>query len=217
MATAKKIDIKDEIKDVTDPQIAKIIQKIIDDKFQELQSENENLKKEITTFKTKKSTYKFVPNNTKVKIKSNIDGKFIFMDKKGKINVYVTLRGYGDVADLDYDEVRVLNTDRGDYFKRGILSVEEVMSEDENITSEDIYRDLRIDKLYKNKFNPTNFEDLFKDDVTYKVFEKYLLDNKEVAETILIISSILYKQGRFNDNAKMSFFKRNFRNQNLYS
>jgi hypothetical protein len=195
-----------------------MVEELLAAKTKELKDENKAIKKEleIPSGLQKKSGYKFVPSNTKVKVRSNIDGKYIFSHNKGKINVFLTIPNYNDVVDLDYDEVKVINNAKGNIFKSGILAIEEVMSEDADITLDDVYADLRISKLYKNKFNPTNFEDLFSLDTSYQVFEKYLLDNKEVAETVMIISAILYRQGKLNDNSKMEFFKRHFNNKNLY-
>jgi hypothetical protein len=180
-----------------------------------LQEENEILKKGLINSK-KKAEHKFVPSNTKVKVRSNIDGTFIFSHNKGKVNVFITIPNYGDFVDLDYDEIKVINNAKGNIFRNGILSIEDVMSEDEEITLDDVYYDLRLTKIYKNKFNPTNFEELFDTGVSYQVFEKYLLENKEVAETVLIISAILHRQCKLNDNSKMEFFRRHFNNKNLY-
>jgi hypothetical protein len=201
-----------------DPDVKQLFEELLAAEIKDLKDENKAIKKglDAPSVPQKKSGYKFVPSNTKVKVRSNIDGKYIFSHNKGKINVFLTIPNYNDVVDLDYDEVKVINNAKGNIFKSGMLSIEEVMSEDANITLEDVYADLRISKLYKNKYNPTNFEDLFGMDVSYQVFEKYLLENKEVAETVMIISAILYKQGRLNDNSKMEFFKRHFNNKNLY-
>jgi hypothetical protein len=201
-----------------DPEVQKMVEELLAAKTKDLKDENKAIKKELETSPApqKKSGYKFVPSNTKVKVRSNIDGKFIFSHNKGKINVFLTIPDYNDVVDLDYDEVKVINNAKGNIFRTGVLSIEEVMSEDAEITLEDVYADLRLTKLYKNKFNPTNFEELLDNSVSYQVFEKYLLENKEVAETVMIISAILHRQGRLNDNAKIEFFRRHFNNKNLY-
>jgi hypothetical protein len=200
-----------------DPDIQKLIESLLEAKIKDLKDENKAIKKELdTAVPQKKTGYKFVPSNTKVKVRSNIDGKFIFSHNKGKINVFLTIPDYNDVVDLDYDEIKVINNAKGNIFRSGTLSIEEVMSEDADITLDDVYADLRLTKIYKNKFNPTNFEDLFDHNVSYQVFEKYLLENKEVAETVMIISAILHRQGKMNDNSKIEFFRRHFNNKNLY-
>lgn len=202
-----------------DPDVQKMVEELLAAKTKELKDENKAIKKELevpSAPQKKSGGYRFVPSNTKVKVRSNIEGIFIFSHNKGKVNVFITIPNYGDFVDLDYDEVKVINNAKGNIFRNGILSIEDVMSEDEEITLEDVYYDLRLGKLYKNKFNPTNFEDLFGMDVSYQVFEKYLLENKEVAETVMIISAILHRQGRLNDNAKIEFFRRHFNNKNLY-
>jgi hypothetical protein len=217
MARPTKIESLEKQLKNSDPEIQKMVKELLAAKMKDLIDENKAIKKEIETPpQQKKSKYKFVPSNTKVKVRSNIEGKFIFSHNKGKVNVFITIPDYNDVIDLDYDEVKVINNAKGNIFRTGILSIEEVMSEDEEITLDDVYADLRLLKLYKNKFNPTNFEELFDDSTSYQVFEKYLLENKEVAETVMIISAILHKQGRMNDNSKIEFFRRHFNNKNLY-
>jgi hypothetical protein len=214
MSRPKKIEnIEKELKSLS-PEVANLVQQLIDAKIKDLKTENIALKKELEIPK-KKSEYKFVPTNTKIKVRSNIDGLFLFSHNKGKVNVYLTIPNYNDVVDLDYDEVKVINNAKGNIFRSGMLSIESVMSESDDITLNDVYYDLRLSKLYNNKFNPTNFEDLFNDDVPYKVFEKYLNENAEVLETVMIISSILHRQGRLNDSSKMEYFKKRF-NKNLY-
>lgn len=198
-----------------DPDVQKLIESLLEAKIKDLKDENKAIKKELEVAPRKKG-YKFVPSNTKVKIRSNIDGKFIFSHNKGKINVFLTIPDYNEVVDLDYDEVKVINSAKGNIFRSGILSIEEVMSEDADITIDDVYADLRLTKLYKNKFNPMNFEELLDNGVSYQEFEKYLMDNKEVAGTVLVISAILHRQGRLNDNSKIEFFRRHFNNKSLY-
>lgn len=198
-----------------DPEIQKLVEELLVAKTKDLK---DAIKKELEPPPVSKKSpkHRFVPSNTKVKVRSNIDGIFIFSHNKGKVNVFITIPNYGDVLDLDYDEVKVINNAKGNIFRSGILCIEDVMSEDEEITLEDVYFDLRLSKLYKNKINPTNFEILFNADITYPVFEKYLLENKEIAETVMVISAILYKQGKLNDNSKMEFFRRHFNNKSLY-
>lgn len=215
MGRPSKIESLEKKLNSLDPDVKKLFEDLLDAKTKDLKDENKEIKN-FSVSQKKSGGHRFVPTNTKVKIRSNIDGVFIFSHNKGKVNVFLTIANYGDYVDLDYDEIKVINNSKGNYFRNGILVIEDVISEDEEITLEDVYYDLRLGKLYKNKFNPTNFEDLFGADVSYQVFEKYLLDNKEVAETVLIISTILYRQGRLNDNSKMEFFKRNFKNVNLY-
>jgi len=216
MARLTKIEsIEKQLKGLT-PDVQKLVEELLAAKTKDLTEENKAIKKELETPKQKSNGHRFVPTNTKVKIRSNIDGTFIFSHNKGKVNVFITLPNYGDTIDLDYDEIKVVNNAKGNFFKKGILSIDDVMSEDENITIEDVYYDLGIAKIYKGKFTPLNFEELLDNSVSYPIFEKYLLDNKEVAETVMIISAILHREGRLNDNAKIEFFRKHFNNKNLY-
>jgi hypothetical protein len=215
MGRPKKIENIEKGLENLDPNLKELVQQLLDVKTKDLKAENSALKKELETPK-KKSEYKFVPANTKIKVRSNIDGMFLFSHNKGKVNVYLTIPNYNDIADLDYDEVKVVNSAKSDIFRSGMISIEDVISESDDITLNDVYYDLRLAKLYKNKYNPRNFEELFSDDVPYQVFERYLLDNKEIIETVMIIGGILYRQGKLNDNSKIEFFRRYFNNRNLY-
>ena len=212
---------KYNIENIADEEMREIVRGLIAKEVSEYKKEIKELRGKLEekpepTEKKVAQKYKFIPDNTKIRVRNNIDGKFIFSDDRGKIRVFVNLPSYGDTIVLDYDEVRVLNNCKGNYFKTGTLVVEDVVS-DIDLTIQDIYRDLRVEKIYNSKINPNNFEKLMSDDVSYKDFETYLMKNKDVAETVLIISCIMYRQGRFNDNAKMHFFKQEFRNPNLYS
>jgi hypothetical protein len=218
MGRPTKIESLEKKINSLDPDVKQLFEDLLAAKTKDLKEENKTIKKELETPSVQKKSggHKFISNNTRVKVRSNIEGVFIFSHSKGRTPVYLVLSNYGDVQDLNYDEIKVINNAKGNIFRSGILAIEDVMSEDEEITLEDVYYDLRLSKLYKNKYNPNNFEDLFGADVSYQVFEKYLLENKEVAETVMIISSNLHRQGRLNDNSKMEFFRRHFNNKNLY-
>jgi hypothetical protein len=163
-----------------------------------------------------KSNFKFIPDHTKVRIKSNIEGKFLYRDDRGKTKVFIELNNYGDEALLDYDELKVLHFASGGYLRKGMLAIIDVIS-DSDITINDVIIDLRLDKQYNDPLiTPINLDILFTDTIDFKTFEQFLVTHKEMAETCLIVSYVLYKQGLFNDNGKMAFLRQSFNNQNLY-
>lgn len=224
MARPKKVSIDN----IQDEETKELVKALLAKEVAEYRKEIKELRKELSEKPVvevsapvaKKSTekkYKFIPDNTKVRVRNNIDGRFIYAADRGKVRVFIDLQNYGDTTVMDYDEIRVLNNSKGNFFKKGTLVIEDVVSDIDDITANDVYRDLNLEKLYGGKINPHNFENLMTDDVLYKEFENFLTKNKNVAETAMIISTILYRQGRFNDNSKMSFFKDRFRNPNLYS
>ena len=210
----KEIDVKSLIAQVTD-EVSNKVKNEYEGILNELKLQLENKDKEITEAKQTKKKYKFIPDNTKIRIKSNVDGMFIYSEDRGKVKVFVEIKNHQETVVLNYDELRVLSTKP--YFKRGTLAIIDVYS-DGDIELEDLLKDLRLDNIYldESKVDPMDLETLFTNEVSVKDFEKKIKNSSDMAEAILDTAYVLYKQGTFNDNAKMNYLRQIFRNTELF-
>jgi hypothetical protein len=214
----QEIDIQALIKQVTE-EVTKQIEDKYENKINELKQslDNKTIELEQATITNTKKKYKFIPDNTKVRIQSNVDGKFLFTEDRGKIRVFVQLDNFEDSAVISYEELRTMYSSKPSFIKKGQIAITDVYS-DEDIEIEDILKDLRLDNIYdcKNKIDPRYIRDLLTDKVNEKDFMSLINNTPEMAETVVEIAYILYRQGLFNDNAKMNFLRQIYRNQNLF-
>jgi len=214
----QEIDIQALIKQVTE-EVTKQVENKYENKINELKQslDNKTIELEQVTITNTKKKYKFIPDNTKVRIQSNVDGKFIFTEDRGKIRVFVQLDNFEDSAVISYEELRTMYSSKPSLIKKGQIAIIDVYS-DEDIEIEDILKDLRLDNIYdcKNKIDPRYIRDLLTDKVNEKDFMSLINNTPEMAETVVEIAYILYRQGLFNDNAKMNFLRQIYRNQNLF-
>lgn len=215
----QEIDIQALIKQVTEEvtkQVESKYENTIKELKKSLKDKNAELEQVVTTSVNKKK-YKFIPDNTKVRIQSNVDGKFLFTEDRGKIRVFVQLDNFEDSAVISYEELRTMYSSKPSFIKKGQIAITDVYS-DEDIEIEDILKDLRLDNIYdcENKIDPRYIRDLLTDKVNEKDFMSLINNTPEMAETVVEIAYILYRQGLFNDNAKMNFLRQIYRNQNLF-
>ena len=188
--------------------IAKAVAEALEKQKQELEKEKPVEKTVVT-----KSKYKIIPDSTKVRIKSNISGMFNWFEDRGKVRVYVQLFDAEQEQVLDYDEFRILSSK--DFLRKATLAIVDVYSNDD-ITIEDVSRDVNVSNLYEGEFVANDIEKLFDDSVSVEKFSNYINSNKDVAETVLDVAYRLYRQGKFNDHAKMAFLRTGFNNPNLF-
>lgn len=168
--------------------------------------------------KTMAKKYKYIPDHTKVRIESNVDGKFLFTEDRGKVRVFIQLDNFGDSAVVSYEELRTFYSSKPSFIRRGQIAITDVYS-GEDIELEDVLKDLRLEKIYssnKNTIDPRYLKDLLTEKVSEKEFQKLINNTPAMAETVVEVAYIHYRKGLFNDNAKMNFLRQIFRNQNLF-
>lgn len=216
----EQIDIQELIKKVTE-QVTKDIESKYENKIKELTKEFEesltNKDNEINEITTSKKKYKFIPDNTKIRIQSNVDGVFYFAEDRGKVRVFIQLDNFGDSAVISYEELRTFYSSKPNFIRKGKIAIIDVYS-DVDIEIEDILKDLRLENIYmdETKIDPRNVKDLITDNVNEKKFMELINNTPDMAETVVEIAYIFYRKGQFNDNAKMNFLRQIFRNQNLF-
>jgi len=213
----QNIDVQALIKQVT-KEVTKQIENKYENKISELKQSLDNKTIELKQVaSTTKKKYKFIPDNTKVRVQSNVDGKFLFTEDRGKIRVFIQLDDFEDSAVISYEELRTFYSAKPSFIKKGQIAITDVYS-DEDIEIEDILKDLRVDNIYdcENKIDPRHLKDLLTNKVNEKDFMSLINNTPEMAETVVEIAYILYRKGQFNDNAKMNFLRQIYRNQNLF-
>lgn len=213
--TNQEIDIQALIKQVTED-VTKQIEEKYEKKIDELQKSLDEKTIEIQQSTSKKS-YKFIPDNTKVRIQSNVDGVFHFTEDRGKIRVFIQLDSFGDSAVISYEELRTFYSSKPNFIRKGQIAITDVYS-DGDIEIEDILKDLRVDNIYgcEDKIDPRYLLDLLTDKVDNNEFMSLINNTSDMAETVLEVAYIFYRKGQFNDNAKMNYLRQIFRNPNLF-
>lgn len=215
----EQIDIQELIKKVTE-QVTIDIESKYETKIKELEESLNNKDNEINEIKettVSKKKYKFIPDNTKIRIQSNVDGVFYFAEDRGRVRVFIQLDNFGDSAVISYEELRTFYSSKPNFIRKGKIAIIDVYS-DIDIEIEDVLKDLRLENIYidENKIDPRNVKDLITDKVNEKRFMELLNNTPDMAETVIEIAYIFYRKGQFNDNAKMNYLRQMFRNQNLF-
>lgn len=217
-----EFDIKSLIQQVTEEVSLKLKSeyesKILDleNKLNEKTS-NDIKESKIPTDKPK-NKFKFIPDNTKVRLKSNIGGLFLFSEDRGKVRVFFQIDNFGQSATISFEELSIFISSKPSFINSGSIAIVDAYS-DVDIDVEDVIRDKRLEKLYfdETKINPMRIEDLFDDKITSeKEFEKKLNNSLEMSETVMEAGHILYKKGLFTNNTKMNAIRQIFRKPNLF-
>lgn len=216
-----EIDIESLIKQVTQEVSEKLKTEY---EFKILELENKLNEKPIENSKTEsnikvnKNKFKFIPDNTKVRLKSNIGGLFTFNEDRGKVRSFFQIDNFGQGVTISFEELNLFISSKPSFIKKGMIAIVDAYS-DIDIEVEDIIKDLRLEDLYynENRINPMRIEDLFDDNITSeKEFEIKLNNSMEMAETILEAGYILYRRGLFTNNTKMNSIRQIFRKPNLF-
>jgi len=214
----QNIDIKSLIQQVTQ-EVSEKLKSEYESKIADLENKlNEKSSNIENNIKPNKPKYKFIPDHTKIRIKSNISGLFTFHEDKGKTRVYFEINDFGQSTTISFDELCIFITSKPSFIKNGSIAIVDVYS-DIDIEVEDVIKDRRLEDLYfnENKINPMYIEDLFDDRKTSnQEFEKKLTNTLEMAETVMESAHVLYKRGIFNNNTKMNAIRQIFRNPNLF-
>ena len=216
-----EIDIDKLIKQVTQEVSEKLKTEY---EFKILELENKLNEKPIgnskieSNIKVNKNKFKFIPDNTKVRLKSNIGGLFTFNEDRGKVRSFFQIDNFGQGVTISFEELNLFISSKPSFIKKGMIAIVDAYS-DVDIEVEDIIKDLRLEDLYynENRINPMRIEDLFDDNITSeKEFEIKLNNSMEMAETVMEAGYILYRRGLFTNNTKMNSIRQIFRNPNLF-
>jgi len=160
---------------------------------------------------------KFIPDNTKIEIKSNVVGTFHLKDEVTVPTVNVTFAQFGNRAWITYEQLRNLWNKKPIILTGGMVALSRVASENKNITMQDIYHDLDIGGLYKNhEINPLNFDDLISEKTDANKFDALVRENMCFYDMILDLAYLRYSEGKFNNNTKMNTLRTISKNDNLF-
>ena len=183
-----------------------IVAKAVAEALAKQAKETAKKEKEIIT---EEPIYKYIPDNVKVECMSNIVGTFVLRDDNENPTVNVTLANVGDKARLSYAQLMSLKNKKPDILNRGMLAICRVFSESADITTKDIYIDLDLENLYCNEVEvtPLNIAKLFDEKVTAEEMQAKLTARPYMYDLCLEYAYHLFRQGKFNNYAKMSVFK----------
>jgi hypothetical protein len=215
-----EFDIKSLIQQVTQ-EVTEKLKSEYESKISDLENKlNEKIEapKVENNIKVNKNKFKFIPDNTKVRLKSNIGGLFTFSEDRGKVRVFFQIDNFGQSATISFEELGIFISSKPTFINNGSVAIVDAYS-DTDITVEDVIIDKRLEKLYfdEDKINPMYVEDLFDDKITSeKEFERKLNNSLEMAETIMEAGHILYRRGLFTNNNKMNIIRQIFRKPNLF-
>ena len=201
---------------VAEPQVNmdEIIAKAVADA---LEKQKQELMTQVAKPEIKKARYGFIPDHARVRIHTNVDGKFIINDTRGQ-NFFIELNGYKDNTTIAFKDLKNFYGKNYTLFTSGKLAISDVLAETET-ELKDVISDLNLTKIYydENKVSPIDIEELFSDETSVGDFEFKLKNSTEVAETIVEVGYILYRQGLFSNNNKMNVIRQLFRDPNLFT
>jgi hypothetical protein len=200
--TKKKTEIIDSSLPID---VQKLIQEALEKQRKEFEAENND---EIL----------MIPDETQVEIRSNVCGKFILREDRGKANIFKPFAKYRDTARLSYEDLCLVYGAKPEFFRKGKLAIIKVFSDNKKITLEHIYKDMGLEEIYLNKdrVNPVTIEEIFSDKVSEREFEKLITNSSDMSELILEVAIQLYRTARFNNSTKQAFLKQVFGNPNLF-
>jgi len=156
-----------------------------------------------------------IPDNTRIKIKSNTKGKLVFREDRGKIRVFVKFDKYGAPQNITYEELEILNSS-SNHLENGRISIVKVMSN--KISQKDVIESLGLEDIYYNDkcISPNEIEYLFSEDVSVTEFRNYYNNSPELKRIIVEVAGILYKSNKFRDNNKMNVLREVLRKADLF-
>ena len=159
-----------------------------------------------------------IPDETKVELKSNVEGTFILREDRGKANIFKPFAKYGDTTRVSYGDLNLIYGAKPEFFRKGKLAITRIYSESKKYTIEQVYRDLGLESVYldENRVNPVTIESIFDDRCSEREFEKLVSNSPDMAELILEVAVHLYKAAKFNNSTKQAFLKQVFANPNLF-
>jgi hypothetical protein len=205
----KIIEIENKSSDIN---IQDIIAKAV---AEALEKQAKEIAQTQTTTKPKKN--KYVPENARIRLESNDNGKIIISDQRGQ-NFFLELNGYKDNVTMSFKDLKNFHGKHYTMFNSGILTIVDIAT-DADIEVEDVIKDLGLTKIYYDpkKINPNEIEEVFTSDCSITDFENKVRNSVEIAESIIAVAHILYKRGIFTDNSKMNFLRQHFRNSVLFT
>ena len=186
------------------------------DLIKKYEAEVAKLKEELQAKESQK--IKYVPENTKIRIKSNVGGTFVFQEDRGKTRAFITINGYGGTTNITYGEFELLRYSKESFVLGGTITIDEVFS-NEGVGFEDVVNELKLEDMYldKNKVNPRNIEEMFDDEITSDAeFGKKMNASPKMGEVLIEVATVLYKRGQFNNNTKMNLIRQKFGRPNLF-
>jgi len=206
--STKKADTKKvEKADNTEELIQRAVMAALATQKAEFEKKLEEIKNESKPAQPKRGVgniRKFIPEDARVRIQLNIDGKFILADKRGS-NFFIELNGYGDSATITFKDLKNFHGRNHTFLNRGKLIITDVVSS-ADITLDDVYADLNLQKLYDNDkvISPDEIELYLSDEVELDEFNEKLAKSVDIIETILEVAITLFKRSEFSDNNKMN-------------
>lgn len=193
-----------------DALIAESVAKAVANISKKYEGEIEKIKSES---KPSKKSANRVPDDTEIILKSNVEGKFIVSEKKGKSPIFAVI-GFGDEVVFTYGELRGYFNNSGKIFlEKGKLIIEEVLSDDYGI--KDIVKSSKIRKLYEGDYNITNIPEMLEQGID--VLRKFLEESPQAAEAILESAYSVYKDGNLNDYSIIEYLRSGFENRYLFT
>lgn len=168
--------------------------------------------------KQKIDDFVIIPEEAKLELRTNVSGKFILREDRGKANIFIPFAGYRSTARISFGELRLVFGAKPDFFTKGKLAITRIYCENKSITLEDVYRDMGLENLYleKDRVNPVNIETIFSDKITEREFEQLVNNSRDMSEVILEVANVLYRKGTFHNSTKQAYLKAVYHNQNLF-
>ena len=136
--------------------------KVKDSEMFQNSAENSNMSEEIPVAPKPKKIPKLNDTVT-VNVQSNVFGELIYVDDRSGANV--KWHEFGDVQPMSLGDLRVMRNTQRAFFSNNWIFVKEILDDGyEELTAEDVYKNLMVAQYYKDVLNPDNFNSIFRMD-----------------------------------------------------
>jgi hypothetical protein len=114
--------------------------------------------------------------------------------------------------------LRNFHSRKTSFLENGRLKIIDVTSSDPDITIKDVVYDLNLEDTYYNdkKMSPLDIEYFLLKETDISKFEVKISNSKNMLGTIIEVALVLYKKGKFNDNAKMNVLRQSTNKFDLF-
>jgi hypothetical protein len=154
-----------------------------------------------------------VNHDVEVKVVNNTTGKLIYRDSRSQ-QVY-EMAEYKDITYITVGELLNMKNTQKDMLEKYWIILEEVI--DDELELEYVLAYLNIKDNYEKVAEYVDVEKTLNEISVSEIMELFKKLPKSFVVSMVEISALLYKQGKFNDHQKIQFIKNYTKLENLYN
>ena len=136
-----------------------------------------------------------------VNVQSNVFGELIYSDNRSGANV--RWNEFGDVQPMTIGDLRAMRNTQRAFFSNNWIFVKEVLDDEfEDVTPEEIYKNLMVSQYYKGVLNPDNFNSIFRMDES-AIREHVGMMSSAAKMNLIVASNDAIRRGKLDSLRKI--------------